>query len=321
LAAPALPLDLQTHADQVTGMIKTVTAACSGGVVYDDGSFETAYAIGTPPASMVMKIDPPAGTVGLDQVCIGFTRNSIYAPSSVAFNVLVYDDNGPSGSPGTLVSSVAATANAIPVFPSFAWYGVDLTSVSLTLPPGSFYVGARWLAYQPGSYFVELFGDRTVSTTQRSIYGSTNDGVSWTSGSSLFPTNAPRALAVRVDPRISTTACTPSPTTMCLAANRFAVSATWQTDSASGNAQVVKLTDDTGYFWFFAASNVEVVLKVLNACVPPFNRFWVFAGGLTNQRVVITVRDTSNGFTKTYVNNLGQAFLPVQDTSSFATCP
>ena len=108
---------------------------------------------------------------------------------------------------------------------------------------------------------------------------------------------------------------------MCLADGRFAVSATWRTtDGQSGNGQAVRLTSDTGYFTFFSATNVEAVVKVLNACGLN-QKFWVFAGGLTDVNVVLTVRDTKNGTTKTYTNPLRTPFQPIQDTSAFATCP
>jgi hypothetical protein len=81
----------------------------------------------------------------------------------------------------------------------------------------------------------------------------------------------------------------------------------------------VRLTGDTGYFWFFSASNVEMVVKALNGC--GFNsRFWVFAGGLTNVEVVTTVTDTQTGAVQTYRNNLNDAFKPLQDTAAFL-CP
>ncbi|MEK6373264.1 MAG: trypsin-like peptidase domain-containing protein [Acidobacteriota bacterium] len=115
-------------------------------------------------------------------------------------------------------------------------------------------------------------------------------------------------------------ACTQNATTMCLVDNRFEVTAAWQTSNNSGAGQAVRLTGDTGYFWFFGSSNVEAVIKVLNAC-PLNQRFWVFAGGLTNVRVVLTVRDTKTGTVKTYTNPLDTAFVPIQDTSAFATCP
>jgi hypothetical protein len=115
--------------------------------------------------------------------------------------------------------------------------------------------------------------------------------------------------------------CTASATTMCLNNNRFAVSATWRaSDGSSGNGQTTTITSDTGYFTFFSASNVEVVIKVLGACGLN-SKYWVFAGGLTNVNVVITVRDTQTGTTKTYTNPANTAFAPIQDTNAFATCP
>ena len=30
----------------------------------------------------------------------------------------------------------------------------------------------------------------------------------------------------------------------------------------------VPLTSDSGYFWFFDADNIELVVKVLDACTP-----------------------------------------------------
>lgn len=115
--------------------------------------------------------------------------------------------------------------------------------------------------------------------------------------------------------------CQPSATALCLGNGRFRVEATFQVaGQPTGQARVVKLTDETGYFWFFDASNVEAVVKVLNAC-PLNNRFWVFAGGLTNVRTVITVTDTVKGAQKTYINPQGTPFQPIQDTDALATCP
>ena len=47
----------------------------------------------------------------------------------------------------------------------------------------------------------------------------------------------------------------------------------------------------------------------------------MFAGGLTNVGVEILVTDTEAGITRSYSNELGEAFQPIQDTSAFATCP
>ncbi|HXO20840.1 MAG TPA: hypothetical protein VOA87_13060 [Thermoanaerobaculia bacterium] len=115
--------------------------------------------------------------------------------------------------------------------------------------------------------------------------------------------------------------CMPDDATLCLNQNRFKVSVQWATpQGTSGNGHAVALSGDTGYFWFFDSGNVEVVTKVLNAC--GFNdRFWFFAGGLTNVRTTINVTDTVTAASRQYFNHQFTAFQPVQDTAAFETCP
>jgi hypothetical protein len=116
-------------------------------------------------------------------------------------------------------------------------------------------------------------------------------------------------------------ACATDPTTMCLSGGRFRVQTHWATsDGRSGQGQAVMLTSDTGYFWFFSSSNVEMIVKVLNACGFA-SRIWVFAGGLTNVQVDLAVTDMQTGAVSTYRNPHSTAFLPIQDTSAFSTCP
>jgi hypothetical protein len=115
--------------------------------------------------------------------------------------------------------------------------------------------------------------------------------------------------------------CTPSASTLCLNNNRFAVSADFRTlQNESGAATGVELTADSGYFYFFNSANIEIVIKVLNACALN-QRYWVFAAGLTNVEVNLRVVDTQTGTVKTYLNPIQTAFAPVQDTDAFATCP
>lgn len=113
--------------------------------------------------------------------------------------------------------------------------------------------------------------------------------------------------------------CTPNATTLCLNKGRFRVTADWRTSDRSGQGQGVLLTPDTGYFWFFGSDNVEVVVKVLDAC--SFNnRFWVFSGGLTDVGVTLKVTDTVTNATKEYTNPLSTPYRPITDTNALATC-
>lgn len=141
------------------------------------------------------------------------------------------------------------------------------------------------------------------------------------------PTTTVRRLSQRT-PTVKGTTCTPSDTAMCLGPEgRFRVEASWRRfDDGTGNARAVPLAPagsaeaDTGYMWFFRSDNVEVIVKVLDACDSASNRFWVFAGGLTNVQVDLRVTDTVTGEVKTYFNQLGQPFQPIVDTQAFDTC-
>ena len=114
--------------------------------------------------------------------------------------------------------------------------------------------------------------------------------------------------------------CADTAESLCLG-GRFAVTASWRVaDGSSGAARAVRLTEDSGYFWFFDEDNVELVVKVLDACVP-FERFWTFAAGLTDVEVELRVFDTRARQLRRYSSALGGAFRPLQDPDAFATCP
>jgi len=115
--------------------------------------------------------------------------------------------------------------------------------------------------------------------------------------------------------------CSPGTTTLCLNNNRFKVTATYRTQQATvGSGRAVALTGDTGYFWFFDQSNVEVVVKVLSGCGVN-QHYWVFGAGLTNVEVNLEVVDTQTGASWSRQNPLGTAFQPIQDTAAFSSCP
>lgn len=100
----------------------------------------------------------------------------------------------------------------------------------------------------------------------------------------------------------------------------FDVQVDWRTsDGRTGRGMAEKLTAETGYFWFFEAANIEVVVKVLDGCAIN-SRFWVFATGLTDVELTTTVHDRKNGARKTWVNPLGRLFEPIRDTETFEGC-
>jgi lysyl endopeptidase len=115
--------------------------------------------------------------------------------------------------------------------------------------------------------------------------------------------------------------CTPSATTACLNNDRFAVSVTWKTPSSQGTGTAIEYTSESALFWFFGSSNIEMILKVLNACGLN-NSYWVFAAATTDVEYTITVTDTQKGSVRTYFHAQGTAAPAITDTSAFpASCP
>jgi hypothetical protein len=114
--------------------------------------------------------------------------------------------------------------------------------------------------------------------------------------------------------------CTQSPTALCLNDSRFEVEVSWRDSRGrTGVGQAVSITADTGYFWFFSETNIELVVKVLDA--RSINqKFWVFFGALSSVEYDLTVTDTATGAVKTYHNDLGN-FASVGDTGAFDPAP
>jgi photosystem II stability/assembly factor-like uncharacterized protein len=190
--------------------------------------------------------------------------------------------------------------------------GLNATRVTaLTLDQGSstFYAGsnggvfkstdggASWAAMNQGLR-------NTVANAVAIAPGSPGALYAGTNGSSVFQLGSPAA-------------CNAGPETLCLSGGRFRVLVAWRAVSqgTSGAGQAVSLTSDTGYFWFFQSTNVELVIKVLDARGINGN-FWVFYGALSNVEYTITVVDSVTGETKTYVNPQN-TLASVADTAAF----
>ncbi len=112
--------------------------------------------------------------------------------------------------------------------------------------------------------------------------------------------------------------CIADGSTLCPAGGRFRVRVEWRTAGGGwGSGRAIPLSDESGYFWFFGPDNVELVVKILAACDRDDPCFWVFAGGLTDLGVEVTVTDTWTGHSEIYANPLGVPFQPILDTWSF----
>jgi hypothetical protein len=115
--------------------------------------------------------------------------------------------------------------------------------------------------------------------------------------------------------------CAVSSTALCLDDNRFRVQVFWRTpDGSSGNGQVVPYTSsESGLYWFFAPTNWELMVKVLNGCGLN-QRHWVFAAATTNVEFTLRVRDTNTGIVRMYFNPQGRAADALTDVTAFSGC-
>ena len=116
--------------------------------------------------------------------------------------------------------------------------------------------------------------------------------------------------------------CVSGPSTLCINSDRYRVDIDWRTadNQGSGSALAIPSAPDSGLFFFFDAGNLELLIKVLNACALN-ERYWVFYAATTDVEYTLTVTDTERGRVKVYFNPLGVPAPPVQDTDAFATCP
>jgi len=127
-----------------------------------------------------------------------------------------------------------------------------------------------------------------------------------------FETGTADGLAASTD---ALTACIADPGTgrLCLS-DRFDVSVSCSAPGRTCTPTPVKLTSDTGYFWFFNGANIELMTKVVDG--RGLNgKFWFFYGALSDVQYQIQVKDRVTGNTKTYTNPQGQ-LSSVADTNA-----
>jgi hypothetical protein len=102
---------------------------------------------------------------------------------------------------------------------------------------------------------------------------------------------------------------------------RFRVSVVW-TDflGATGPGVALPYTSDSGFFYFFNESNLELLVKVLNGC--GFNNsYWFFYGAATNVELVYTVVDLQTCQTRTLSNPSGVFGSDGNITLFSTSCP
>lgn len=287
---------------------------------------------------LAVALAPPASAAGanllsnagFDANLSGWIGGGAWAPSDAGGDVrsgsaLLQNDS--INSSFILQQCVAVTAGASYVFGASAWIETGGPSGLTTAVSVQFYAGPSCTGA-----FLGLPG-KTFTSTGHWLDAAGATIASTQAQSARFELLSNRGAS---DPGLTSRvhfdnaffrpgACAADATTLCLNQGRFQVRATWTTANPggqSGAGMAVPFADQSGSFWFFDPTNIEMDVKVLNACVPALgDRYWVFAAGLTNVQVDLTVIDTKSGKIRAYHNNQGTVFKPITDTAAFATCP
>ncbi len=183
-------LSAQAEVDQRTSLGSGGTTlwpqagpTCSGGTALDDGSFENGYrtAFATD-ARFVQRLTPPSYPSGLERVCACWATG--LDPAVMAFNFLIYDDDGPSGSPGRLLGTVPSSVLISTAFGE-AFVGEDCASLNLRTESGGVYVGVQWNAATNVDFFT--CSDESSATPLATMFRSSNAGLSWIPVTGTFP--------------------------------------------------------------------------------------------------------------------------------------
>ena len=187
--------------------------------------------------------------------------------------------------------------------------------------------GDSWVAFGaglPAVDFVRLSFDPIhpanvyAGTRDQGVFRSLDRGATWQrygaspsdrlrGVSSFAVTGDPPRLFAGTDRGVwvagpDTSPCLPDDVTLCLNGGRFEVRVGWQDfQGGAGPGHAAPLTADTGAFWFFRETNLELAVKALDG--RSANGFWwIFYGSLSNVPFTLTVRNTETGNERTYVN-------------------
>jgi hypothetical protein len=250
------------------------------------------------------------------------------SPSGAVLTILDDDDTA---APGTLgfaaptASAVegagAATLQVERTGGSDGAVSAQVTTADGTATAGSDYVAAQEVvSFGPGdvaaqNVHVSLVDDGVPEPAEsfHAMLGTPTGGASLGTAA---------ATVTVIDDDVTAGPCVPDEHTLCFHEERFSVTATFRAPGGEvRQATRIPLTDASGLFYFFNANNVEMLVKVIRACVPQFDRYWVFVAATTNVEYTLTVIDTQADLIRVYTNDQGQAAIPVQDTAAFDTCP
>jgi len=169
-------------------------------VAIDDGAAENGYsgnAAVANEATLVQVFDTadfPQGSI--DTICLGWVSQG---PSSLNFEIVVYDDDGPGGNPGTELSATPHSVSGLSTGLPETTAAYDMTSAAITLPAsGNFYLGVRFVPSDPNVFIAADETGATNAGAGQVLFDTGDPGDDWQAINGLFPNYS--ALIVRALP-------------------------------------------------------------------------------------------------------------------------
>lgn len=258
------------------------------------------------------------------------------SPSSAVLTIIDNDDPGPAPEAGNLQFSAAAqnaqegsgsaTVTTRRVGGTDGTVSVLYSSADGGATAGDDYMGVSGtLSWGNGdgankSFDVTIFDDADAEGDETFTLALTGP----TGGAGLGSPSTQTVTIVDND-TVEPGPCIEDDHTICLLNERFRVEVEFTRPSPPGSqpepANAIPFTNRAGMFWFFNENNIEMLVKMQNACVAPFDRYWVFYAATTNVEFTVRVTDTEALQQRTYENPQGMVALPEADTQAFETCP
>ena len=138
-------------------------ASQPGIIIHDDGTAENGYSANPATISRFHAVDkftPASYPSTFTGVCVAFITIA-GTPTTLNYDVVVYDDDGPGGAPGTLLGTVADVATGIPGGVStLVFQTTDISSLGLNVTSGSVYIG---VSYVPTTVNVFVASDESTT--------------------------------------------------------------------------------------------------------------------------------------------------------------
>ena len=183
-------------------------------IKHDDGTIENGGS-GNPAlvteVRFADKFTPTSYPNSYSSVCLDFVTLA-GGPPTYPVDIVVYDDDGAGGSPGTLLGSLNAQPATTHVFMAGQtpiWNSYDISGLGLNITSGSVYIGARWVPPTPTNVYMSFDQSTDRPVGFAGGYWWNNNANAWATIQTAFPNY--RSCMIRAFQGTAPTG-TPSPT-------------------------------------------------------------------------------------------------------------